>query len=484
MARGERDGALSIAVRIDIERLMVDVMPHTPYDHRSPYAEQLESAVRESLNRLIIPAVTRELRKDAKAKADKAAVSVFGKNLRSLLLAAPLGQAAVLGIDPGLRTGCKCVALDATGQLLDHTVIFANRSTERATAELTNWVQRYAPRAIAVGNGTGSREAMAVARSAAASKEGTVAIEVNEAGASVYSASDIAREEFPNLDLTVRGAISIGRRLQDPLAELVKVEPKAIGVGQYQHDVEQGLLTEALTAVVESCVNHVGVELNTASAPLLSFVAGIGPTLAKKIVAHRNSNGPFNERKELMKIAGLGARTFEQCAGFLRISDGKNPLDASAVHPERYAVVKRMASKLGVSLSELCGNTRLVESIRVEDYIDDQVGALTLHDILQELSRPGRDPRATFETMEWREDVATIEDLHEGMVLKGRVTNVTHFGAFVDIGVHQDGLVHISELSEQWIDDPHKVVQPGQPLEVRVISVDRDRRRIALSAKL
>ena len=410
---------------------------------------------------------------------------MFAENLRHLLLAAPLGEKRVLAIDPGIRTGCKVAMLDATGKFLANTVIYPMQRTAEAQATLATLVQKYKPEAIAVGNGTAGRETEAFARDVLKlmGEKDVIVVSVSEAGASVYSAGEVAREEFPDLDLTVRGAISIGRRLQDPLAELVKIDPKAIGVGQYQHDVHQPLLGAKLDEVVVSCVNKVGVELNTASAPLLTRVSGIGESLAKRIVAWRNANGAFRSRSDLKKVSGLGPKAFEQSAGFLRIRGAANPLDASAVHPERYALVETMASDLGVEVSALVGNASLADRIDVRRYITNDVGEPTLKDIVSELKKPGRDPRAVFEKPAFRDDVTTIDDVHEGMTLEGVVTNVTAFGAFVDIGIHQDGLVHVSELADRFIRDPAEVVKAGDRIKVRVIGVDKARNRVSLSAR-
>ena len=393
------------------------------------------------------------------------------------------GEAVVLAIDPGFRTGCKCAVIDATGALLAHLTIFPHTGdAARADKEVANLVARFQVTAVAVGNGTGGRETEAFLKKVLGGSPVTV-VSVSETGASVYSASDIAREEMPDLDLTYRGAVSIGRRLQDPLAELVKVEPRALGVGQYQHDVNQALLAARLDAVVETAVNRVGVELNTASAPLLAHVAGIGPGLAKAIVKHRGERGPFKSRRQLLQVPGLGPARFEQAAGFLRIRRSEHPLDASAVHPERYALVERIAQDLGTPLAQLVGNAAAAARIDVRRYVGGDVGEPTLHDIVSELARPGRDPRASFEAPAFRDDVNGVDDLEVGMELDGVVTNVTNFGAFVDIGVHQDGLVHVSELADRFVRDPHEVVQAGQRLKVRVLSVDRERKRIALSAR-
>ena len=427
---------------------------------------------------------------DKKNDADRAAGEVFAENLRHLLLASPLGEKAVLAIDPGIRTGCKVAMMDATGKYLGKTVIFPQQNPLEAAKAVAMIVAKYHPEAIAVGNGTAGRETEAFVRETLKKLHAQhpeiatpMVVSVSEAGASVYSASEIARKEFPDLDLTVRGAISIGRRLQDPLAELVKVDPKAIGVGQYQHDVSQPMLGAKLDEVVVSCVNGVGVELNTASAPLLERVSGITPSLAANIVAWRNENGKFSSRSDLKKVKGLGDKAFEQCAGFLRIRGAANPLDSSAVHPERYELVGRMASDMGLSVGELVGNSAAAKKIDVRKYITNDVGEPTLKDIVAELVKPGRDPRAVFEPPKFRDDVTKIEDVKEGMKLEGVVTNVTAFGAFVDIGVHQDGLVHLSELSDNYVSDPASVVKAGDRLQVTVIGVDRARGRIALSAK-
>lgn len=485
--RGEREALLRVKIDADLERLYPRVERLMGLDRRSPFAGQLAEAVAYAVKRRVAPSVETDVRVEMKLAADRDAVEIFARNLRELLLASPLGGKAVIGIDPGLRTGCKTVALDATGRLLAHTVIFPGRNPGKdaeAAATLEKLVKRHRPEAVAVGNGTGGRETERFAKKALRDAGlDVMVVSVNESGASVYSASDIAREEFPDHDLTVRGAVSIGRRLQDPLAELVKIDPKSIGVGQYQHDVHQPMLQRKLDEVVESCVNHVGVTLNTASAPLLAQVAGIGPSLSKKIVAHRDQNGRFERRDALLAVSGLGPRTFEQCAGFLRIPDGADPLDASAVHPERYGLVQRMAADLGVDVAALVGDARLADRIEPARYVGGDVGRPTLEDIIAELKKPGRDPRSTFDPPKFRDDVETMDDLNEGMVLEGVVTNVTAFGAFVDIGVHQDGLVHISELADRYVKDPAEVVAPGDRIRVRVLSVDLERKRIGLSAR-
>ncbi|WP_372793927.1 Tex family protein [Pontiella sp.] len=485
--RGETEGVLRRKLSIDadpqIERMKQIVEAHPA----SPFFQELEKAIHDAYKRLLTTSVEIDVSVEMKMKADRSAVEVFAKNLRNLLLAAPYGEKAVIGIDPGLRTGCKCVALDATGKYLETITIYLGQGAEKekqAKIKLSGFIDKFPPLAIAVGNGTAGRETEAFVKSLLQDmKQNISVVSVSEAGASVYSASPIAREEFPDLDLTIRGAISIARRLQDPLAELVKVDPKSIGVGQYQHDVYQQLLKDKLDEVVVSCVNHVGVELNTASAPLLSRVAGIGDSLAKKIVDYRNEHGAFKSRAELLKVSGLGPRAFEQAAGFLRVRGGDNPLDASAVHPERYKLVEQIAADLGEPLEKLVGNVEIVKRVKISNYVSDEVGELTLKDIIDELNKPGRDPREQFEAVGCRDDVMEMKDLKEGMELKGIVTNVTAFGAFVDIGVHQDGLVHISQLSNQFVKDPADVVQAGDRIDVRVLEVDLQRKRISLSAK-
>jgi len=488
VARGEREEVLRVRLEVDEERLLPRILRHGGLQPRSAWSGQLEEAVRDGFKRLMFPSVEKEVRSAMKEAADLEAVDIFARNLRNLLLLAPLGGQPVVGIDPGLRTGCKCAAVDSTGRYQDTMTIYPARGSdaaERARQDVASFVRRYKPRAVAVGNGTGGRETVTLVREAlkAAGSDDVLVLEVNEAGASVYSASDVAREELPDLDITIRGAVSIARRLQDPLAELVKIEPKSIGVGQYQHDVNQPLLRRKLGEVVESCVNHVGVELNTASPALLGHVAGIGPALAGRIVAHRDSNGAFRRRRDLLKVTGLGARTFEQAAGFLRIRDGSDPLDASAVHPERYDLVRRMAKDHGATPADLMGDPARATAIDIRAYIAGDVGEPTLRDIVAELAKPGRDPRKTFEPPKRRDDVQTMDDLRPGMTLEGAVTNVTGFGAFVDIGVKQDGLGHISQLADRFVRDPHEVVAVGDRLTVRVLEVDHQRKRISLTAK-
>ncbi|MEO7331706.1 MAG: Tex family protein [Minicystis sp.] len=486
--RGETEGVLRAAIDLQPEPLMPQIQASAKVNPRSPWAGELMKAADDATKRLLLPSVQSDVRVDLKMQADRAAVEVFAQNMRELLLAAPFGTKVVLGIDPGQRTGCKCAVVDDTGKLLDHQTIYlvqGGDALERSRQSLRAICQKYPLAAVAVGNGTHGRETEDFVREVLTSEglKEVFCVPVSESGASIYSASDIAREEFPDLDLTVRGAISIARRLQDPLAELVKVDPKSIGVGQYQHDVYQGLLAKKLDEVVESCVNMVGVELNTASAPLLSRVAGIGPTLAKKIVAHRDLKGAFKNRKALLDVAGVGPRTFEQAAGFLRIRGGEQPLDQSAVHPERYGLVETIAADLGVPVRSLIGDGKLVERIDKKRYLGGDVGEFTLGDILTELKKPGRDPRATFEPPKFRDDVRTMTDLKPGMELEGVVTNVTAFGAFVDIGVHQDGLVHVSQLADRFIKDPSEAVKVGDKLKVRVLEIDLERKRISLTAK-
>jgi uncharacterized protein len=487
--RGEREGVLKVHLEVQAETLLPAVEAKMGLTAGSPFAGELRTAIADSFERLLAPSVETDVRVELKLRSDRDAVETFATNLKSLLLAPPLGERTVIGIDPGLRTGCKCVAVDATGKYLEAVTVYPSRGeakVEEARRDLAAFIARYHPFAVAIGNGTGGRETETFARkvvSDAGMKE-VVVVSVNEAGASVYSASDVAREEFPELDLTLRGAISIARRLQDPLAELVKIDPKAIGVGQYQHDVHQPLLAKKLDEVVESCVNHVGVELNTASVPLLARVAGIGPSLAKKIVVHRDQHGAFKKRHDLLAVSGFGPRTFEQAAGFLRIHGGEHPLDSSAVHPERYELVARMARDLGVGLQQLVGSGELARKIELRKYVGDGVGEPTLRDIVDELQKPGRDPRASFEPPKFRDDIAKLEDLQSGLELEGVVTNVTAFGAFVDIGVHQDGLVHISQLSHKFVKDPHEVVKAGDRLKVRVLEVDLARKRISLTARV
>ncbi len=487
--RGEAEGVLRSSIEVDRDALVVGTQRLARVNPASPFAGELRLASKDSVERLLVPSIENDLRVDLKLAADRDAVAVFAENLRKLMLAAPLGRRTVIGIDPGQRSGCKCVVVDDTGKLLTHTLInlvTGDHALAHAKRTLIELITTHTPFAIAVGNGTHGRETADFARAIVNEIDkaaGTMVVLVSEAGASVYSASDVAREEFPDLDLTIRGAISIARRLQDPLAELVKIDPKAIGVGQYQHDVFQALLKRKLEEVVESCVNAVGVELNTASAPLLAHVAGLTQTIAKRIVQYRNDRGAFKTRQELLGVSGFGPKAFEQCAGFVRIRDSVHPLDASAVHPERYALVEKVAQDLGVGVKDLIGNAEWIARVKWPQYVSSDVGLPTLEDIKRELLKPGRDPRDVFEPPAFRDDVRTLEDLKVGMILEGVVTNVTAFGAFVDVGVHQDGLVHLSQLSDRFVKDPHEVAKVGEKMRVRVLEIDLARKRISLSAK-
>lgn len=481
--RGNREALLKVSVRPPQDRALA-VLTGMVLQGQCPSAEQVLLAVEDSYKRLLMPSLENEMKAALKERADDEAIAVFAKNLRELLMAPPLGEKRVLAIDPGYRTGCKVVCLGAQGALLHHDVIYPTASSEKEVEEagrtLKRLVERFDIEAIAIGNGTASRETERFVRGL---KLEVPVIVVNESGASVYSASETARREFPDHDVTVRGAVSIGRRLMDPLAELVKIDPKSIGVGQYQHDVDQAKLKRKLDDVVESCVNAVGVDVNTASPELLTFVSGLGPVLAANIVAYRDKNGPFTTRTGLKKVPRLGAKAFELSAGFLRIRGGAHPLDASAVHPERYALVERMARDLGCSVEDLMRSRSLRERIDLRRYVDGSVGMPTLKDIMAELDKPGRDPRESFEEFSFAEGITSLDDLEPGMELPGIVTNVTNFGAFVDIGVHQDGLVHISLLADRFVKDPHQVVSVGRRVKVRVLEVDRVRKRISLSMK-
>lgn len=482
--RGCREGVLSCHVLPDEERALPRVVARVVQDDsRSAVGEQLGIAAADAYRRLLAPQLETELRNELVRRAEEEAVAVFARNLRELLMSPPLGPKAVLALDPGFRTGCKLVVLSPEGDLLHWETIYPLEpvgKTREAARRIEKLVEEHGVAAIAVGNGTGGREATRFCRDLPCARSVVVAM-VDESGASVYSASEAARREFPEHDVTVRGAVSIGRRLQDPLAELVKIDPKSIGVGQYQHDVDQKLLAAALNDVVASCVNAVGVEVNTASAALLRYISGISETLAFRIVEYRRSRGRLSNRRELMDVPGLGAKTFELAAGFLRIPDGDNPLDAGAVHPERYPLVTRMARDLGVDTGELLGNAELVSRISADHYVDGEVGLPTIRDILSELIKPGRDPREEFAVVQFAEGVESMDDLSPGMTLPGVVTNVTAFGAFVDIGVHNDGLVHISKMARHFVSDPHEVVKVHQHVEVTVISVDKNRGRIGLS---
>jgi protein Tex len=486
LRRGEEEGFLSIDVSIEAER-GTDSLDRIYLRGLPDAKEQVALAITDSYARLLKPSIETEFANISKQKADSEAIKIFATNLRQLLLASPLGQKRVMGIDPGFRTGCKIVCLNERGDLLYDTVIYPLTKQQEAEAILKKLLQEYKIEAIAIGNGTASRETETLVKNvlkAPIGGLGDVAVHVvSEQGASIYSASTIAREEFPNKDVTVRGAISIGRRLMDPLAELVKIDAKSIGVGQYQHDVEQKTLKESLDSVVESCVNLVGVELNTASKHLLSYVSGLGPALAQNIVDYRAKNGAFTSRNELKTVPRLGAKAFEQSAGFLRIHGAENPLDNSAVHPETYPIVQKMAKDLGVKVSELIGNEQIKSKIILKNYITEKVGLPTLNDILSELQKPGRDPREALEAFEFASDVHKIEDLREGMILPGIVTNITAFGCFVDVGVHQDGLIHVSQMANRFIKDPNEVVKVHQKVQVKVMEIDIARKRIGLSMK-
>jgi uncharacterized protein len=484
MRRGEKEGYLKVSVEPDVPKVMDDLLGMFV---KGSYevSQQVEGAVEDGYKRLLAPSIENEFKAESKEKADEEAIRVFAENLRQLLLASPLGQKRVLALDPGFRTGCKCVCLDAQGNLLHNETIFPHPpQSDRSGAmrKVSSLVQQYDIQAIAIGNGTASRETERFIRLVRL-PEGMQVFVVNESGASIYSASKVAREEFPDYDVTVRGAVSIGRRLMDPLAELVKIEPKSIGVGQYQHDVDQASLKKSLDDVVESCVNLVGVNVNTASKHLLNYVSGLGPVLAQNIVDFRAENGPFRSREELKKVPRMGDKAFEQSAGFLRIDAAVNPLDNSAVHPESYHVVERMAGDLGCGLAELVKDESLVSSIDINRYVSDRIGIPTLKDIIEELKKPGRDPRQGIEVFEFSKDVMKIEDLEPGMELPGIVTNITKFGAFVDVGVKQDGLVHISQMADRFIKDPNDVVKLNQHVRVKVLEVDVARSRISLSMK-
>lgn len=482
MLRGEEEGILRVHIAPDETRTLDD-LKHRIIKNNSNSAQQVWMAATDAYKRLLQPQMETEMRKYYKEKADKEAIAVFTKNARQLLLAAPLGQVTTLAIDPGFRTGCKVVILDPQGKLLYNETIYPHPPVAQyklASDKLKRLVLQYQVDAIAIGNGTAGRETENFVRHIPFERE-VKAFMVNESGASVYSASPVAREEFPDYDVTVRGAVSIGRRLMDPLAELVKIDPKSIGVGQYQHDVNQKMLQESLETTVESCVNYVGVELNTASKQLLSYVSGVGPALAQNIIDYRNENGAFSSREALKKVPRFGAKAFQQAAGFLRIREAENPLDSSAVHPESYKVVEKMAKDLDCSVSDLIKNKELRQQIILKNYITDKVGMPTLEDIMKELAKPGRDPRSQFEMFEFDKNVHTIHDLTIGMVLPGIITNITNFGCFVDIGVHQDGLIHISRLSKRRISDPSEVVHLNQKVMVQVENVEVDRKRISLA---
>lgn len=483
--RGEAEGILKVSITSSDETECTDRLERRFVRGNNECSRQVCEAVNDAYKRLLKPAIETEFAALSKEKADDEAIRVFAGNLRQLLLAPPLGQKRVLGIDPGFRTGCKVVCLDAQGTLLHNEAIYPHppkSEYQLAGRKLVKLVEQYRIEAIAIGNGTASRETEQFVTSQRFDREIQVFV-VSEDGASIYSASKTARDEFPDYDVTVRGAVSIGRRLMDPLAELVKIDAKSIGVGQYQHDVDQTKLKEALDQTVESCVNLVGVNVNTASSHLLTYVSGLGPVLAKNIVDYRTANGPFRSRRELLKVPRMGAKAFEQCAGFLRIPHAENPLDNSAVHPESYPIVERMAADLHCSVSDLIANRELRSRISPEKYVTDTVGLPTLTDILQELEKPGRDPRQKIQVFEFDKNVRTIDDVQEGMELPGIVTNITNFGCFVDLGIKEKGLIHVSQLADRFVSDPTTVVSIHQHVRVRVIGVDRERKRIALTMK-
>ncbi len=484
MFRGEEEGFLRLSIDPS-ERTPIDTLNRIFIKNNTESANQIELAINDSYKRLLKPSIENEMRAIVKEKADHEAIRVFTVNLRQLLLAPPLGQKTVLAIDPGFRTGCKIVILDRQGNLLHNETIYPHPPQNEvgpSVSKLKTLVSAYGVEAIAIGNGTAGRETENFVRRIPFDHQ-VISIMVNESGASVYSASSVAREEFPDYDVTVRGAVSIGRRLIDPLAELVKIDPKSIGVGQYQHDVDQSALSRSLEDTVVNCVNQVGVELNTASKQLLSYVSGVGPSLASKIIEHRKKNGAFKSRHELLKVSRFGDKAYEQAAGFLRIRDGENPLDSSAVHPESYNIVGRMAEYLNCSVKELIGKKELIQRIEPHKFVNEKAGLPTIIDIIEELSKPGRDPREKFDLFEFDKNINNIEDLRPGMVLNGIVTNITAFGAFVDIGVHQDGLVHLSQMADRYIKDPNEVVKLTQKVRVKVMDIDVARKRISLSMK-
>jgi uncharacterized protein len=484
MLRGHEEGFLKIKVEPEAERALAQ-LERIFIKGNTAASAQVQLAIEDSYKRLLQPSMETEALQVAKERADTEAIRVFAENMRQLLLSPPMGEKNVLALDPGFRTGCKVVCLDRQGNLLHNETIYPHppqNEIKQSIAKIINLVKAYKIDAIAIGNGTAGRETEYFIRKIPFDRE-IIAVMVNESGASVYSASSVAREEFPDYDITVRGAVSIGRRLMDPLAELVKIDPKSIGVGQYQHDVNQGLLKKSLEDTVISCVNAVGVEVNMASKELLTHVSGLGPILAKNIIEYRTKNGKFNSRKELMKVARFGDKAFEQAAGFLRIRDAVNPLDCSAVHPESYHVVERMAKHLKCSINDLMSSEELRKKLKLEDFVTEAIGLPTLTDIMQELAKPGRDPRKKFDIFEFDKNVMKIDDVIPGMILPGIVTNITAFGAFVDIGVHQDGLIHISQMTDRFIKDPNEAVQLNQKVTVRVLEVDKARKRIQLSMK-
>lgn len=484
MRRGEKEMILSLEIS-PVDEDALNILERQFVKGANAASEQVEIAVKDGYKRLMKPSMETEVRLGSKSKADEEAIQVFASNAKQLLMAAPLGQKNVLAIDPGFRTGCKVVVLDRQGKLLKNETIFPNepqKQVSKAASTIKYLCEEYQVEAIAIGNGTASRETESFVKNSGIPSEITVVV-VNESGASIYSASEVARAEFPDYDVTVRGAVSIGRRLMDPLAELVKIDPKSIGVGQYQHDVDQNELKNTLTDTVMSCVNAVGVEVNTASKEILTYISGLGPTLAQNIIEFRNQNGPFKSREALKKVPRMGDKAYEQAAGFLRIRESEHPLDASSVHPESYHIVEKMAADLNVNIEALLIDNKLKKSINIKSYVSDAIGLPTLQDILSELDKPGRDPREKFEVFQFAEGIETMEDLRQGMKLPGIVTNITKFGAFVDIGVHQDGLVHVSHMANKFVSDPAEVVKVHQKVDVTVLEVDIARKRISLSMK-
>ena len=487
MMRGESEGVLKVELAMDDAYAVTQLKSKVLSNRQFEFYSELSGAAHDCYDRLLVPATQSTVLQILKEKADEEAIEVFGKNLHELLMSPPAGPRVTIGIDPGFRTGCKVAVVDATGKFITDAVIYPTppkSDTTGAGKVLLSLIEKHDAELIAIGNGTASRETDAFVGDLI--REHNLAVTkvmVSESGASIYSASELAGKEFPDLDITVRGAISIARRLQDPLAELVKTDPKSIGVGQYQHDVNQSQLRKCLDRTVETCVNRVGVDLNTASAPLLARVAGIGPKLAENIVTYRDSNGSFSDRGQLTKVPKLGKKAFEQAAGFLRIRDGKVPLDNSAVHPESYGVVQKMAKKLGADLSSLVGNATLSSKLKPEEFVDDKFGVPTIADIIAELGKPGRDPRSEFRVAKFDDKVSSMSDLKSGMMLEGVITNVTHFGAFIDIGVHQDALIHISQLSNQYVSDPSEVVSVGDIVKVKILEIDSERKRIAATRK-
>lgn len=486
LIRGENEGVLRVKFEIEEDYILsfieqIFIKSQSSIEHK----KLIDTAIKDALKRLLKPSIESELRSQLKEKSDKDAIAIFSENLKQLFMASPLGEKRVLAIDPGFKSGCKVVCLNEKGDFLHNETIYPHppqRESSQAMKKISSLANAHKIDAIAIGNGTASRETEALVKRIAFDKETSIFV-VNEAGASIYSASKIAREEFPQYDVTVRGAISIGRRLIDPLSELVKIEPKSIGVGQYQHDVNQTLLANSLTNTVEMYVNQIGVNINTASKYLLKYVAGIGETLADNIIKYRNENGTFKTRSDIKKVARMGDKAFEQCAGFLRIVDGKNPLDNSAIHPEQYDLVHKMAKSINISLGELIGNEEKVDQLKIEDFISPQIGKETLNDVLEELKKPGRDPRKRIVKFDFKKGLNKLEQIEEGEILPGIVSNVTNFGAFVDVGIKENGLIHVSELADQYISNPLDIVSLHQYVKVKVIGVDKERKRLALSLK-